>query len=120
VISKQFATHFADEWIAAWNAHDLERILAHYRDDFEMASPVIAQLMDEPSGVLRGKDRVRAYWTKALGLLPDLHFELSEVLVGAGSVTILYRGHRGSSAEVFWFDDAGKVSRAAAHYAAGA
>ena len=30
---------FAAEWIEAWNAHDLERILAHYADDFEMASP---------------------------------------------------------------------------------
>jgi hypothetical protein len=28
--------------------HDLERILAHYTANFEMASPVIAQLMDEP------------------------------------------------------------------------
>jgi ketosteroid isomerase-like protein len=117
VIGGEFAARFAAGWIAAWNAHDLERILAHYTDDFEMASPVIAQLMQEPSGILRGKDSIRAYWAKALALLPDLHFELVEVLVGAASVTIVYRGHRGSSAEVFWFDGAGKVVRAAAHYA---
>jgi len=118
VISSEFAASFAAEWIAAWNAHDLERVLAHYADDFEMASPVIAQLMAEPSGVLRGKESIRAYWAKALALLPELHFELGEVLVGAASVTIVYRGHRGPSAEVFWFDGAGKVVRAAAHYAA--
>lgn len=29
-------TDFAHEWIAAWNAHDLERILAHYADDVEL------------------------------------------------------------------------------------
>jgi ketosteroid isomerase-like protein len=111
------ARRFADEWIAAWNAHDLERILAHYTDDFEMASPVIVQIVGEPSGVLRGKEKVRAYWTKALAGLPDLHFELEHVLVGAESVALFYRGHRGASVELFWFDAAGLVRRAAAHYA---
>jgi hypothetical protein len=117
MISSTFALHFANDWIAAWNAHDLERILSHYTDDFEMASPVIAQLAGEPSGMLRGKAAIRAYWSKALAQRPDLHFELVQVFAGAGSVTLTYRGHRGLSAEVFWFDDDSKVPRAAAHYA---
>ena len=33
-----FAERFANVWIAAWNSHDLERILAHYEDEFEMSS----------------------------------------------------------------------------------
>ena len=36
VLSGDFVHRFAAEWIAAWNSHDLERILAHYTDDFEM------------------------------------------------------------------------------------
>jgi len=28
----------ASEWIAAWNARDLERVLAHYTNDAEMTS----------------------------------------------------------------------------------
>lgn len=118
MLTKDFALQFADEWIAAWNAHDLERILAHYTDDFEMASPVIAQLMNEPSGILRGKAAIRAYWARALAQHPYLHFELIQVFAGAGSVTLTYRGHRGLGAEVFWFDADLKVARAAAHYAA--
>jgi len=39
MLSKAFADHFAAEWIAAWNSHDLERILSHYTDNFEMSSP---------------------------------------------------------------------------------
>lgn len=117
MISREFALHFANEWLVSWNAHDLEQILSHYADDFEMSSPVIAQLMNEPSGTLRGKAAVRAYWTKALAQRPDLHFELANVFVGAGSVTVTYRGHRGLSAEVFWFNADLKVFRAAAHYA---
>ena len=81
-----------------------------------MASPVIAQLMNEPSGRLKGKDAIRAYWARALSLHPELRFELLHVLAGAASVAIVYRGHRGVSAEVFWFDSDGNVERAAAHY----
>ncbi|MDQ6926152.1 MAG: nuclear transport factor 2 family protein, partial [Candidatus Eremiobacteraeota bacterium] len=33
------ARAFAKSWIDAWNAHDIEGILAHYTDDFEMSSP---------------------------------------------------------------------------------
>lgn len=117
MITAEFATRFAGEWIAAWNAHDLDRILAHYADDFTMASPVIVRIMGEPSGTLRGKVAIRAYWTKALVQIPDLRFELQHVLVGVESVALAYRGHRGASVEVFWFDDAGRVVRAAAHYA---
>jgi ketosteroid isomerase-like protein len=31
-----FAERFAAEWIAAWNNHNLEQILAHYEDDFDL------------------------------------------------------------------------------------
>jgi hypothetical protein len=47
-----------------------------------------------------------------------LHFDLVNVFAGAGSITITYRGHRGLSAEVFWFNAELKVYRAAAHYRA--
>ena len=118
MITDEFAARFAADWIDAWNAHDLERILAHYTHDFEMASPVITQLMSEPSGRLKGKDAIRSYWAQAIARNPALRFELLDVLAGAASVVIVYRGQRGLSAEVFWFDAAGKVERAAAHYAA--
>jgi hypothetical protein len=118
MITGVFAARFAQEWIDAWNARDLDRILSYYADDFEMSSPVIARLMNEHSGTLRGKQAVRTYWTKALAQNPDLHFELVNVLTGAASVTVTYRGHRGLSAEVFWFDADEKVCKAAAHYLA--
>lgn len=110
------AEHFANDWLAAWNAHDLDLILSHYEDDFEMSSPVIRQIMGEPSGTLKGKERIAEYWRKALARAPNLHFEKLHVLCGANSVTIVYRGHRGLSAEVFVFASTGKVAEAFAHY----
>ncbi len=117
MIDKKFAEHFAREWIDAWNSHDLDRVLSHYADEFEMSSPVIIQIAREPSGTLKGKDAVGAYWAKALQLIPDLRFELYTTLIGVNSITLYYRGHRGMSAEVFHFGRDRKVVRAYAHYA---
>lgn len=112
----EFALRFADDWIAAWNAHDLERILSHYEDDFEMSSPVIKRMTEASSGKLRGKQAVGRYWAAALSQNPDLHFELLHVLIGVASVTAVYSGARGMAAEVFHFNSDGKVVRAFAHY----
>lgn len=61
MITREFADRFAQEWIDAWNSHNLERVLSHYADDFEMSSPYIAQIAGEPSGVLKGKPAVAVY-----------------------------------------------------------
>ena len=118
MIEPGFAERFAKEWVAAWNAHDLDRILSHYDDDFEMSSPLIARLVGERSGKLRGKVAIREYWTQALAAAPDLRFELLSVLAGVDGVVVYYRGHRGLAAETFQFGANGKVRAAAAHYAA--
>ncbi|MFZ2404523.1 MAG: nuclear transport factor 2 family protein [Methylobacter sp.] len=116
-MNNAFAEHFAGDWIDSWNSHDLQRILSHYADDFEMSSPVIIQLADEAGGTLRGKAAVGDYWAKALQLIPDLHFELITTLVGVNSITLYYRGARGRlSAEVFHFNREQKVTKAFAHY----
>src|SRR5689334_20299084 len=69
MFDKTFAERFATEWIAAWNSHDLDRVLSHYADDFEMSSPIIAQIAGEPSGKLKGKKAVGAYWSSGLKLI---------------------------------------------------
>ena len=116
MLDKAFADHFAADWIDAWNTHDLDRVLSHYTDDFEMSSPVIIKVAGEPSGTLQGKEAVGRYWAKALQLIPDLHFELISTLVGVNSITLYYKSARGLSAEVFHFNKDGKVTRAYAHY----
>ena len=117
MIDKKFAEDFASDWIASWNSHDLNRILSHYSDQFEMSSPVIIQIVGEPSGRLNGKIAVGAYWAKALQVLPDLRFELLTTLIGVDSITLYYKGARGLAAEVFHFGPDRKVVRAYAHYA---
>jgi len=110
------AEAFAAEWIAAWNAHDLPRILSHYRDDFEMTSPHIVEYGGEPSGTLQGKEKIGAYWRTAFERNPGLHFELEAVLLGVGGMTILYRTGLRRAADVLQFDEDGEIVRGAAYY----
>ena len=115
-MDKGFANDFAHEWVEAWNSHDLDRIMSHYAEGFEMSSPVIRQIAGENSGKLTGKNAVRAYWEKALSMMPTLHFELIKAFAGVDSVVVHYKGHRGLAAETFFFDSEGKVISAYAHY----
>ena len=118
-LTNSTARAFALEWVAAWNAHDIERVLSHYAEDVAFHSPFIAIFADEAAGHLLGKAALRTYWAAALEKLPDLRFELLDVLLGAGSLTVYYRGHRGMVAETFFFSEDGKVQRATACYSVG-
>jgi ketosteroid isomerase-like protein len=110
----------SDEWIAAWNSRDLERILALYADDFEMTSDIIPRLGFDPSGTLRGKDSVRAYWTKGLSLAPDLHFELIDTYVSPDSVVVFYQNQRGKKiCEYLRLNAAGKIRQGSANHLVG-
>ena len=111
-------SNLAPDWIAAWNSHDLDRVLAFYTDDFEMSSPLIVRVMSEPSGTLSGKPAIRAYWEKAMSLVPDLHFTLETVYTGVNSMVICFANQAGRRcAEILIFNDEGKCFRSAANYA---
>jgi ketosteroid isomerase-like protein len=117
MITKDFATQVAQAWIEAWNSHDLARVLSHYTDNFEMTTPFIARLMGEDRGTLVGKDSIGSYWSQALAQMPDLHFELIEVLFSVNSICIYYKSVLGLRAvEWLYFDNAGTVCKASAHY----
>ena len=108
---------FARAWIDAWNAHDLDRILAHYADDVEITTPMIRLATGVDSDTLKGKAAVRDYWAAALERLPDLHFELIDVAAGVDSIALYYRSVMEKLAiEVMFFDEQGQVMRVVAHY----
>jgi len=117
VQTREQALIFALDWIEAWNTHDLDRILSHYTDDFELTTPFIVTVMNDPSGTLKGKARIREYWARALERFPDLKFELVDVFVGVRSLVICYRALLGKVAtEVLFFNETGLVNHSAVHY----
>ena len=101
---------YADQWVRAMNAHDVEAVLDHFRDDVVFTSPVAARVVPESGGVVRGKDALRDYWLRALNTLPDLHFEIIGVYRGESTLVINYRNERdGLVNEVLTFDGDGLV-----------
>jgi len=117
MISREQALAFAHEWVEAWNAHDMPRVLEHYTDDFEMSSPLMIQMGISESGTLKGKQQIRDYWQKGLAKYPDLHFKIIDVLTSVNSVIIYYHTINNKlSAELFMFNDEGKVYKSAGHY----
>jgi predicted ester cyclase len=110
---------FAKDWIAAWNAHDLESILSHYEDAIELTSPVAAQLLGRPDGKVAGKDDLRAYFRYGLETYPELHFQLETVFWGLNSVVLCYANQKGSrTAEFMELSSAGRAVRVVASYSA--
>lgn len=82
---KEFATGFAKDWVEAWNTHDIEKILAHYSEDFTIESPMAIKLYPQSNGIVVGKSEVRKYWTIGLERSPNLKFELLDLLMGINS-----------------------------------
>lgn len=112
------ADHRADEWIAAWNSHDLNRILALYAEDAEMASPKIAAYGMSSNGTLKGKTKLRKYWSEALAKQPLLRFRLNRVFASPDSLALLYTDQRGHVVcEYLQYNAKGGIIRAAAHHA---
>ena len=104
-------------WVEAWNARDLERVLALYDEAAVMTSDRIPMLGFDASGTMRGKDALRAYWGKALGLIPNLHFTLIDLYVSPDSVVVFYANERGKKiCEYLRVNDAGLIMQGSANH----
>ena len=111
------AWEFANHWISAWNAHDLETILSHYDEAVELTSPVAARLLGLVDGKVTGKDNLRAYFRRGLDAYPQLQFHLQDVLCGLNSVVVYYANQSATrTAEFMEFSTRGRVLRVVANY----
>jgi hypothetical protein len=108
---------FAEAWIAAWNAHDLQRVLSHYAEGVVFVSPNSTRYTGDPTGRVEGKAALRAYWSRALETR-GLRFDLRGVYAGPDGIAIRYFSSRtaAEAVEVMRFDAEGLVSDSAAFY----
>lgn len=100
---------FAAQWCAAWNAHDLDRVLAHFHNDVTFTSPIAASILPDTAGVIRGKHALRSYWEEGLRRIPDLHFTIEAVFAGVDALVIQYRNQKGVSVSEVLVFEAGLV-----------
>lgn len=65
----------AKEWIRAFNARDLDRLLSLYADDAVHLSPKLRDRQPETKGEIRGKAALRAWWADSYARLPSLEYQ---------------------------------------------
>ncbi len=118
-MTRDEAQKLANDWVTAWNAHDLDEIMTHYEDAIELTSPVAAQLLGTPDGKVAGKANLRAYFQRGLEAYPELRFHLEDVLWGVNSVVLYYKNQKGTrTGEFMELSANGKVVRVVANYGA--
>ncbi len=118
-MTKDDAWSLAKDWIAAWNAHDLDRIMTHYDDAVELTSPVAAQLLHTSDGKVAGTAKLKAYFQRGLEAYPELQFRLENVLWGLNSVVLYYTNQKGTrTAEFMELSETAKIIRVVANYSA--
>lgn len=117
-ITRDDARALASAWVDAWNRRDLDAILAHYADDVALCSPRVVERTGAADGWLHGKDALHRYF--AIGVaVPNLRFELVDVAVGVGALTVVYRRETGALVtDTCELDARGRIARVVVCYGA--
>ena len=64
----------ATKWFEAFNAHDLENLLALYHNDAPHYSPKLKIRQPETNGLICGKAALSAWWQDSFDRLPSLKY----------------------------------------------
>ncbi len=111
------ARALAEEWVAAWNAHDLAAIASLYSPSVVFQTPTIIDSMGIADGRVEGLDALLEHFRRGLERLPDLRFELDAVYTGVRSVAIVYRWRDGTPVcELHEYDGDELIERVQALY----
>lgn len=117
MLTENNARSLAAHWIQAWNSHNLDEIMSHYRDDVVLVSPAAAKILNNSSGTVSGKESLRAYFQAGLEAYPNLRFDLIDVMWGLSSIVLYYVNQKGTkTGEFMEIDSNGKVARVVANY----
>jgi hypothetical protein len=112
------AQRFAEQWIDAWNRHDLDSILDLYSEEIDFSSPFAAKLLGAADGRIQGRVALREFFSIGLAAYPDLQLKLRCVALGVGGITLICDSVRGLvAAHTMILDPEFKITQAFAHYA---
>ncbi len=107
----------ANQWLAAWNARDLDAVMACYSDDVDFAAPTVVTRWGRPDGRLRGKVELRHHFEQGMRLAPELRFTEEAFLTSPDGYALFYRRENGNRAlDVVELDQHGRAGRVRAFY----
>ncbi len=105
------------DWIDAWNAHDLERIMSHYADEVEFIAQTVVSRWDKADGKLKGKNELRQHFSKGLALAPNIHFTVDDILWAPCGYAVLYHRENGNRVlDAVELDEHGLATKVTAYY----
>jgi hypothetical protein len=62
--------------VEAWNSRDLDEIMSHYDSNVVLVSPVAAKILNDSSGMVKGKEALRIYFQRGLDAYQTLGLSL--------------------------------------------
>lgn len=77
-------------WLDAFNAHNLDSLLALYDDRAEHYSPKLKLHQPETNGLIKGKPSLRKWWEDAFNRLPNLRYNVINLMSDNEQVFIEY------------------------------
>ena len=80
----------AQQWFDAFNAHDLEKLLALYNDDAQHYSPKLKMRNPETNGLIKGKDALRKWWRDSFDRLPSLRYVPTRFIADDANIFMEY------------------------------
>ena len=116
-LTEQRARELAEEWVEAWNEHDLEAILSLYSPAVVFQTPTIVDSLGISDGRVEGLEDLREHFARGLRRLPDLHFRLEQIYTGVRSIAMTYRWGDGTPVcELHEYDEQERIERVQALY----
>jgi ketosteroid isomerase-like protein len=83
----------ARAWLDAFNAHDVDALVALYAEEATHTSPKIRALHPTTGGKLLGKAALAAWWRDANARLPGLRYEATAIVADEAHAIIEYVRH---------------------------
>lgn len=109
----------AERWLAAWNAHDLEAVLALYAIGARHTSERVRAL-GGAEDTLEGHTAIGDYFRRGLERYPELRFEPMSVSTGARTTVIEYRrfgvGSTEPTVELLETDERGLIAHSRVYH----
>jgi SnoaL-like domain len=90
-ITEFFAKDHVDQWIKAWNTHDLKAILSLYSEEIKFRSPKIKIVYpDRTTAVITNKKDLQEYFSLGLKKFSSLHFTPIDFVIKENIIILEY------------------------------
>ena len=83
-------TRIGRAWLRAFNAHDVDALVALYAESATYTSPKIRALHPESGGKLVGRSALHGWWTGSNARIPGLRYEATAFTADEHRVVVEY------------------------------